>query len=186
MVKLIAFEQISLDGFFADAQGDMNWAHKSDPEWNAFAAENARGGGTLMFGRVTFEMMASFWPTPAARRMAPVVAERMNTMPKVVFSRTIQSSTWSNTEVVCDDMLGRVRALKRESKEGIAIMGSGSIVMQLAEAGLIDEFQFVIDPIALGSGRTLFAGISRQIAMKRLAARTFENGNVVLTYEPVR
>jgi len=78
MPRLIVFNNISLDGYFTDPNGDMSWAHKSDPEWNEFAASNAGGGGVLVFGRVTYEMMASFWPTKQASEMFPEVAAGMN------------------------------------------------------------------------------------------------------------
>jgi len=69
MRKLIVFNQVSLDGYFTDVDGDMSWAHKQDAEWNAFVAENARSGGELLFGRITDELMKSYWPTPAAPRL---------------------------------------------------------------------------------------------------------------------
>ena len=81
MRKLIVFNNVTLDGYFADRNGDMSWAHRQDAEWNAFVGGNASGGGALLFGRVTYELMASFWPTPAAMERAPVVAEGMNNMP---------------------------------------------------------------------------------------------------------
>src|SRR5512135_2853572 len=112
MQRVIAFEQVSLDGFFVDARGDMSWAHKQDPEWKEFAAGNASGGGTLLFGRVTYEMMARFWPTPAAMQSAPVVARAMNEMPKVVFSRTLKNVSWENTTLVKGDLAAEVRKLK--------------------------------------------------------------------------
>lgn len=93
MPVLTVYNQVSLDGYFVDAQGDMNWAKKDpgDTEWNEYVAGNARGGGALVFGRVTYEMMASFWPSPLAARMMPEVAKQMNALPKLVFSRTLQS-----------------------------------------------------------------------------------------------
>ncbi len=185
MRRLIAFEQVSLDGYFVDANGDMSWAHKQDPEWNAFAASNASGGGALLFGRVTYEMMASFWPTPAAIERAPAVAEGMNTMPKVVFSRTLEKASWKNTTLVKRDIAAEVRRMKEESGPGIAILGSGSIVSQLARAGLIDEFQIVVNPIVLGRGRTLFEGVKEKLGLKLIKTRAFGNGNVVLYYEPM-
>ena len=99
MRRLIAFEQVSLDGYFVDANGDMSWAHKQDPEWNEFAAGNAKGDGSLVFGRVTYDMMASFWPSPAALERMPAVAEGMNNLPKVVFSRTLDKVSWKNTRL---------------------------------------------------------------------------------------
>src|SRR5688572_9713524 len=124
MPRLSAFEQVSLDGFFVDAGGDMSWAHKQDPEWNEFAASNASGGGALLFGRVTYEMMASFWPTPAAKQSLPVVAEGMNNMPKVVFSRTLKKASWKNTRLVKGDLAAEVRTMKREPGPDMAILGS--------------------------------------------------------------
>jgi dihydrofolate reductase len=184
MRRLIAFEAVSLDGFFTDAKGDMSWAHKQDPEWNAFAASNASGDGALLFGRVTYEMMASFWPTPAAMETMPAVAEGMNNMPKVVFSRTLEKASWKNTKLVKGDIVAEVRKMKKESGPGMAILGSGTIVSQLAQAGLIDEFQIVVNPIVLGKGRTLFEGVKEKLALKLIKTRAFGNGNVVLYYEP--
>jgi dihydrofolate reductase len=185
MRRLIAFEAVSLDGFFTDAKGDMSWAHKQDPEWNAFAASNASGDGALLFGRVTYEMMASFWPTPAAMETMPAVAEGMNNMPKVVFSRTLEKTSWKNTKLVKGDIVAEVRKMKKESGPGMAILGSGTIVSQLAQAGLIDEFQIVVNPIVLGKGRTLFEGVKEKLALQLIKTRAFGNGNVVLYYEPM-
>jgi dihydrofolate reductase len=185
MRRVIAFEQVSLDGYFVDANGDMSWAHKQDPEWNAFAASNASGGGALLFGRVTYELMARFWPTPAAMERAPVVAEGMNNLPKFVFSRTLEKASWKNTTLVKGDIVAEVRKMKKDPGPGMAILGSGSIVSQLARAGLIDEFQIVVNPIVLGKGRTLFEGVKEKIALKAIRTRAFGNGNVVLYYEPM-
>jgi len=185
MQRVIAFEQVSLDGFFVDAKGDMSWAHKQDPEWNEFSASNASGGGTLLFGRVTYQMMASFWPTPAALQAAPVVARAMNEMPKVVFSRTLTKVSWENTTLVKGDLAAEVRKLKGQTGPGLAILGSGSLVSQLTQAGLIDELQIVVNPIVLGKGRTLFEGVVQKHALRLVKTRAFGNGNVVLCYEPM-
>ena len=101
--RLVLFNQVSLDGYFVDMNGHMSWAHKDDPEWNAFVEENASGGGELLLGRITYELMASFWPTPFAMEQMPVVAERMNNLPKLVFSRTLDEASWNNTKLVRGD-----------------------------------------------------------------------------------
>ena len=176
---------MTLDGFFVDLQGDLNWAHKQDAEWTAFVADNAAAESVLLFGRITYEMMASFWPTPQAIRNLPLVAERMNQLPKVVFSRTLEKAGWNNTRLAKGDLAAEVRKLKQEPGPTMAIMGSGSIVSQLAEAGLIDEFQLVVNPIVLGRGRTMFDGIKRRLTLKQTKTRTFGNGNVLLCYEPL-
>ena len=185
MPRLIVFNSVTLDGYFTDKNGDMSWAHKqSDPEWDEFVEENASGGGVLVFGRITYEMMKSFWPTPAALQHFPVVAERMNNLPKVVFSRTLDQADWKNTTLVNGDLAAEIRKMKEGPGEDMAIMGSGSIVSQLAQEGLIDEFQLVLNPIALGQGRTMFEGIKEKLALKHTKTRAFGNGNVLLCYEP--
>jgi dihydrofolate reductase len=184
MRRLVAFGQVTLDGYFADANGDMSWAHKTDPEFKAFVEENAKSGGTLVMGRVTYEMMASYWPTPMASSNDPIVAERMNASPKIVFSRTLHEASWSNTKLVKGDMATEIRNLKKESGKHMAILGSGSIVAQLAGEGLIDEYMVVVNPIVLGRGRTMFEGIKGRLNLKLTKTRTFGNGCVLLWYEP--
>jgi dihydrofolate reductase len=185
MPKLVVYNAVSLDGYFSDADGDMSWAHKQDPEWQAFVSENASGGGQLLFGRVTYDLMASFWPTPLAARSNPVVVERMNTLRKFVFSTTLDKVSWNNTTLLKGELATEVRKLKQEPGPNIVIMGSGSVVAQLADAGLIDEYQIVLNPLVVGSGRTLFEGVKRKLPMKLARSRAFGNGNVVLLYESV-
>src|SRR5436190_9248124 len=97
MRKLMVFNSTTLDGYFTDQHGDMSWAHKRDPEWNHFVAQNAKSGGELLFGRKTYELMVSFWPTPMATQQFPEVARQMNELPKVVFSRHLEQASWNNT-----------------------------------------------------------------------------------------
>ncbi len=186
MRKLIVFNNVTLDGYFAGPGGDLSWAHgnQNDPEWHAFVAGNAVGGGVILLGRVTYDLMAGYWPTPLARQNDPVVAERMNAGRKIVFSRTMSHADWSNTTLIKDDIVAAVRRLKSEPGEGMAILGSGSITMQLAQARLIDEFQIVVRPVVLGQGHSLFAGLAAPLSLKLMSSRTFSNGNVFLRYEP--
>ncbi len=184
MRKLLAFNHVSLDGYFCTPAGDMSWAHSNDPEWTAFVAGNASGNGALLFGRITYDMMASFWPTPAARQMAPVVAEGMNRMPKYVVSKSLGKVSWSNTTLLHGDLAEEVNGLKATEGPDIVILGSGSIVAQLSRQRLIDEYQMVIRPVVIGAGRTMFEGLPSPMLLKRTNARTFSNGNVVIYYEP--
>jgi dihydrofolate reductase len=187
MGKLVVFNNVSVDGFFVDARGDMSWAHKHDSEWTAFAAENASGrGGTLLFGRVTYQMMASWWPTPMAARQMPEVAAGMNAMSKVVFSRTLKKAdvTWANTRLVARGLVAAVKTLKAERGRSLVVLGSGTIVSQLTAAGLVDELQLVVNPLVLGAGRTLFDGLKAPVELKLKSARPFRNGNIVVTYAP--
>ena len=188
MRKLGVFNSVSLDGYFVDANGDMSWAHTAndDPEWDAFVAGNASGGGVLLFGRITYDLMSRFWPTPQAVQAFPAVAERMNNLPKVVFSKKLDRASWNNTSLVKSDVAAEVRKLKYEPGPDMTILGSGSIVSQLARESLIDEYQFVVIPIILGKGRTLFDGVKEKMAMRLTESRSFGNGNVLLSYEPLK
>lgn len=186
MRTITVFNNVSVDGYFVDAKGDMSWAHRpaSDPAYNAFVSENASGEGELLFGRITYQLMLSYWPTPMAHKNDPAVAEGMNRMRKVVFSRTLHEATWNNTKLVKGDLLQAVRKMKSEEGPPMVILGSGSVVSQLARAGLIDEYQIVMNAIALGKGRTMFDGMTEKLRLKLLRSRVFGNGNVFLSYEP--
>lgn len=187
MRKLVVFNQVTLDGYFAGDNGDIGWAHsdKEDAEWQAFIVGNANSGGTLLFGRVTYELMAAYWPTPAALEQDSAVAKGMNALPKIVFSRTLDSVSWSNTRLVKGGMTTEVRRLKGESGRDLVILGSGSIVSQLTQDGLIDEYQIVLNAVVLGKGRTMFDGVKKQAALKLARTRPFRNGKILLSYERV-
>jgi dihydrofolate reductase len=179
----MVFNSITLDGYFTGENGDLSWAHRAnDPEWNEFVGGNASGNGTLLMGRKTYDMMKAYWPTPQAKQNDQKVAEGMNRSKKVVFSRTLGDPGWENTRVVKNDIVDEVRRLKNESGEGLVLLGSGSIVAQLAQAGLVDAYTFVVVPVVIGKGRTMFEGVDNAPALQRTDVKTFRNGNVVLSY----
>lgn len=179
MRTLKVFESISIDGYFTDAHGDMSFAHvPPDPEFGAWVGENAGSGGELLFGRKTYEMMASFWPTPLAAQQMPEVAKGMNASKKYVATKTLRP-TWENTHRLEGPLVDAVRALKAEEGPPIVVLGSGSVVAQLGEAGLVDQYQLVVIPVALGAGRTLFSARQK---LRLVEQRAFPNGNVVVTY----
>ncbi len=180
--RLNMFNSVSLDGYFTDASNDMSWAHAGgeDAEFQKFVAGNAKGGSALVFGRVTYEMMAGFWPTPMAAQAMPEVAAGMNKARKYVFSRNLQTADWANTTVLNGDPVKEIAKLKRGG--ALTILGSGSIVKQLAAAGLIDDYQLMVCPVILGSGRTLFDGMPGRPTLKLANSRAFKNGKVFLHY----
>jgi len=182
MAQLTSFMQVSVDGCYADATGDMSFAHRDDDESRAFMTENAMGGGMLVFGRVTYEQMAQYWPTALAAENAPAAAASINAMPKVVFSRTLKQTTWQNSRVVKGELVREIRKLKAESKVGIAILGSGSVVAALARENLIDRYQLMIVPVVLGDGKRFLEGVETRPRLTLEKSRTFRNGNVFVTY----
>lgn len=180
MRKLNVFESISVDGYFADANDDMSFAHagREDAEFADWVGKNASSGGELLFGRKTYQMMEAFWPTEMAAKQMPAVARGMNAARKYVASRTLRPA-WNNAELLKGSLVEAVRALKASAGPVITVLGSGSVVAQLGEAGLIDQYQFVIVPVTLGSGRTVF---TKDCQLRLVEQRAFRCGNVVVTY----
>jgi dihydrofolate reductase len=180
MRTISIFEQVSLDGFYASATDDP-WYHaqRADPEFVEFISSNASGNGELLFGRKTYDQMAAFWPTAEAARAMPAVAKGMNAKRKLVASRTMTSAGWQHTQVIRGELVGAVRELKAQPGEPIVILGSGTIVAQLAAANLIDEFQLLVFPLALGAGRTLF---DTRVDLTLVSSRSFANGCVFNVY----
>lgn len=187
MRRLIAFEMLTLDGCYATTDGDLDWAHRRerDAEWDAFVAGNAGSGGELVFGRRTYEMMVSWWPTPAAAQHETQVAEAMNALPKFVCSRTLHDAAWNNTTVLQGDAASRLQALKRSPGADLVILGSGGLVAALAPTGLIDEYHLALIPVVLGRrGKSLFGGAKRGMDLHLTQSRQFGNGNMLLCYRP--
>jgi dihydrofolate reductase len=185
MARVSVFNLVTLDGYFTGEGGDISW-HSVDEEFNIFAEKTANSGNILLFGRITYELMVSYWPTQDAIKNDPVVAQGMNSASKIVFSRTLEKVDWNNARLVKDNMIGEIRKLKQNLDRDMTILGSGSIVAQLAQAGLIDEYQIMLNPVAIGKGRTMFEGIKNRLTMKLKDTMTFGNGNVLLIYEPVK
>lgn len=185
MKKISVFNHVSVDGFFAGPNEEIDWFQAAhDDEWNRFSQEHANfSHNTLMFGRTTYDMMKSWWPTPAGMQMDPHMAHIMNYSPKIVFSTSLKSvedePNWKNTRVLHHMDQDEVRNLDEE----ITILGSGSIVQQLTDLRLIYEYTLVVIPIVLGMGKLLFNDVHR-INLNLVEHRAFRNGIVLLRYQP--
>jgi len=187
MRKLTVFNFITLNGYYKGPGGDISW-HKqiTGEEESEYAKKGAQSGSVLLFGRVTYQMMAGYWPTPAALQQNPGVAEGMNQSEKIVFSKTLKSADWNNTTLVKDDLVTAVKRLKQQPGGPMTILGSGSIAAPLAAEGLIDEYQFMLDPLALGSGTSIFNGLQQQLNLQLKDTKVFKSGIVLLCYQPVK
>jgi dihydrofolate reductase len=189
MRKLQAFTIVSVDGYFAGPNGEIDWFKgEQDEEEQAFSAEVSRMGGTLLFGRTTYEMMKGFWPTPDAIKGDPLMAGAMNRSEKIVFSRTMKPEkdgpVWKNVKVIPDLTPETIMSLKKQGEGGMTILGSGTIVRQLENLGLIDEYQLMVVPVILGTGKYLFKDVKR-MNMMLAGTRVFrKSGKVLLTYRP--
>jgi dihydrofolate reductase len=183
MRKLSSFTFISLNGFFQGANGDIAW-HRHGAEENSYAVEAMKSESILLFGRKTYEMMAGFWPSPMAKENDPVMAKGMNGAEKIVFSRTLTRADWNNTTLLKGDAVAEIRRVKNSPGKDLTILGSGSIVRQCAEQGLIDLFQIMVDPVALGEGTPLFHGLTKPLPLNLVSSRQFKSGVMLLTFEP--
>ncbi|HEU5292089.1 MAG TPA: dihydrofolate reductase family protein [Cyclobacteriaceae bacterium] len=183
MAKLSVFNFISLDGYYKDANNSTDWHQHGGKEEGEFSEQGAQSGSILLFGRVTYEMMESFWPTPMAYEMFAKVADGMNKSEKIVFSKKKKKADWTNTKIINSNIVEEVKKLKK-GKKHMTILGSGSIVTQLAEEGLIDTYMFMVDPIAIGKGTSIFKGLKRQLNLKLISSRPFKSGVVLNQYEP--
>jgi dihydrofolate reductase len=153
-----------------------------DEEFNKFAIEQLDSVDTLLFGRVTYEMMASYWPTPNALADDPLVAGKMNSLPKIVFSKTLSSPKWQNTRLIKDNFAQEVAKLKQQSGKDLIIFGSSDLAVTFIEQDLIDEYRIMVNPVALGIGKSLFKGIQTRLELKFLKTKVFRSGNVLLYY----
>jgi dihydrofolate reductase len=188
MRRIIVQEMITVDGFFAGPNGEIDW-HVVDDEFNEYAIATLDTTDAHLYGRVTFEGMVSYWPTPVATTNDPVVADKMNTTPKYVFSQTLghaEWGTWNNAHLLQGDMAAETERLKQQPGKDIFIFGSGSIVSALTRLGLVDEYRLFVNPVVLGSGRPLFTGMPESFKLRLVSSRQFGSGNVLLTYVPVR
>jgi len=184
MRKVIVSNLVSLDGFIARPNGDLDWFVVNDEFFN-YSYDLLTKVDTILYGRVTYQGMASYWPT--VTNPDDKTAERINNLPKVVFSKTLSSTPWgqwNNARLVKDNIGAEVTRLKQQSGKDMAIYGSGSIVSVLAQLGLIDEYQLVVCPVILGKGVSQFQTVEPSIKLNLLKSTPFKNGSVLSYYAP--
>ena len=183
MRKIIFWNLISIDGFFEGPNSETDW-HNVDDEFNEFAVAFLGTLDTLLFGRKTYELMAGYWPTDMAVDDDPFVAAKMNSLKKVVFSKTLSTAGWENTRLVKENIKEEVEKIKNEPGRDIAVFGSSDLSVELMKHDLIDEFRVLINPVILGGGKTIFKGISGRYKLKLIDTKVFKSGNVLLYYQP--
>jgi dihydrofolate reductase len=172
---------MTLDGFF---DGVEKWAldwhqYAWGEELERMSIEQLRAADLLLFGRVTYVGMAAYWKTAQGE-----VATYMNSLPKAVFSRTLDKVDWHNTKLLKGDVKREVEALKRAGEKNIFVFGSGGLSATLLEQGLFDEYRLCLVPVVLGSGKQLFGRELSRLRLKLLESRPLASGSVLLRYAP--
>lgn len=183
MRKIFSFMVVTVDGYYEGPNQEFDWP-VVDEEFNEFALEQLDEIDTLLFGRVTYQGMAAYWPTPAAEADDPSVAARMNGISKIVISRTLNEAEWANTRLIKNGVAEELTRLKQQSGKALAIFGSSNLTVSLLESGLVDELRIMVNPVVLGAGKSLFKTANKRIRLKLLKSRPFSSGNVLLYYEP--
>lgn len=197
MRRIVLFDRVSAEGYFSGPDGNLNWT-VSDDELDRSAADAIEGSGpgTMLFGRRTYQQFESFWPhalsdAPAAPsphrpgHASPelrAMAVWINESTKIVFSKTLKQVTWKNSRLLHELDPKEIETLKRQPGMDMMIFGSGSIASQLTQHGLIDEYQLIVSPVLLGTGRSLINGVTRSVRLELLEAKAFASGNVRLRY----
>jgi dihydrofolate reductase len=181
MRKIIISEMVTPDGYFAGPIGELDWFF-----WNEEMAKNAIDlmsiVDTILFGRVTYELMASYWPSASAPTEDPIIIDKMNNLPKIVFSKTLEKVEWNNTKLIKEITAEEILKMKNQPGKNMVIYGSGSVVSTLMNLGLIDEYHLLVNPVVLGIGKPLFKNIEDRYNLKLVKAKTFTNGVVLLDY----
>ncbi len=183
MAKLTTFNFITLDGYFKGPNNDISW-HRHGGEEAEFSLQNMSLGHTILLGRVTYEMMAGFWQSPQAAATMPEMARHMNDANKIVFSNTLSEATWKNTRIIKSNIAEEVRKLKLAEERDMTILGSGTIITLFTEHNLIDEYQLMVDPVAIGNGTPIFKGITRKLDLELTHSKKFLSGVILLCYVP--
>lgn len=190
MRKIVVFNLISLDGFFAGEDGNIDW-HMVDDEFNDFAVEQTASFGAIIFGKTTYKMFEEFWPVFAKASVGKPtlsadekIAKTIDEVEKFVFSKSLQDVTWKNTKLFHEINPEEVKQWKDQPGGDMVIFGSGTIVQQMTNLGLIDEYRLMVNPVVLGKGKSMFADTKAMLKLKLLNSRIFKNGNVLLYYQP--
>lgn len=188
MRKAVQFMHVSLDGFVAGSNGEMDWI-KVDAEIFEYAGMRTSESDTALYGRVTFGMMEAYWPTaanqPNATKHTIEHAAWYNKVDKVVLSKTLKGKTFNNTTIISENAGDHVRKLKQSNGKEIIIFGSPSASHSLMREGLIDELWLFVNPILIGKGIPLFKDVPGKINLKLLKNHAFSNGVVCLHYTKI-
>jgi dihydrofolate reductase len=193
--RIVAFNRVSVDGYFTTTDGTLDWV-VPDEELDRLGAEGPPGGLTILFGRRTYKNFESFWPhaisdSPTARdphttgresENIRAIGKRINEATKIVFSKTLKDVTWNNSRLLHDIDVRAIEEMKAQPGNDIMIFGSGTVVSQLTEHGLVDDYHFIVTPVLLGAGRTLISDVSKRVRLDLSEVKPYASGNVMLKY----
>ena len=185
MRKLIVSNLATVDGFFAGPNREIDW-FIVDKEFISYSEKMLNSADLLLFGRITYQVMVSYWSTQHAITNDPVVAERMNNLAKIVFSKTLQGVEWNNTKLATQCTIEEIETLKQQPGKDIVVLGSAQIASALTQLGLVDEYRIILNPLILGAGKPLFGGIDGRLPLQLLRSATHKSGNLILYYRPIK
>ena len=189
MRNLIFFMHTSLDGFVAGPNGELNWL-KLDEDMLDHVAAMTNNADTALYGRVTYQLMESYWPKAGekanATKHTKEHAKWYSKVPKVVLSKTLNESELINTIVISENLPDRINELKQQEGKNILIFGSPTASLSLLNSELIDEFWFFVNPVIVGKGIPLFKKVNEKILLELAETKTFSCGVIALHYKTKR
>lgn len=189
MRKVIFQMMVSLDGFIEGPKQDLSW-HLVDDEFNKYAIDLLHSIDTIIFGRIAYELFESFWPAamtdPSTTPDNLDIANQMNDMHKIVFSKTMEKVEWKNSKLIQQLVPEEITKMKQQEGKDMVIFGGAGIAQSFMRHELIDEYRIMVNPIILGKGKPLFEDMTHRMNLKLMKTRTFNSGVVMLVYEPTK
>jgi dihydrofolate reductase len=171
---------VTLDGFMEGPKRELDYtAQVVDEDFDRYATNMLKSIDTILLGRVTYQLFAGYWPSATGPD-----ADRLNELPKIVFSRTLEKVEWKNSRLVKGDVAEEVARLKQQPGKDLALFGSADLASTFIQLGLIDEYRIFVTPFVLAGGTPMFKDIKDRIALKLLKATTWSSGVVALYYQP--
>jgi len=186
MRKIIVSNLITIDGYFEGLNNDLGWFVTGE-DFLEYAAKQLEEVDAILFGRITYEMMASYWPAaPAESGAIAIIKEKMNSLHKVVFSKTLGKAEWNNSVIIKEHITDEIKKLKQQPGKDMVIFGSGTLVSELTSLKLIDEYRLIINPVILGNGNPMFKSINEKIGLQLINTKTLASGSIILYYQPTK
>ena len=183
MRKIIVSNLITIDGYFEGLNQDLSW-FVTDSDFFDFAVKQLDEVDTILFGRITYEQMAAYWPDAKTDDAAmAAIKDKMNSLQKIVFSRTLKNAEWNNTKIITEHITDEIIKLKQQPGKDMVIFGSGTLVSELTHLKLIDEYRLIINPVILGNGNPLFKSINERVNLKLINMKILESGSFIIYYQ---
>lgn len=193
MRKVVVSIFLSLDASFEGPNKELDW-HVWDNEMEKYMSDFLNNVDAILLGRVAYQLLADYWPVAIPKPTMPrnpgeehpLIIEKMNSLPKIILSKTLEKVEWKNSRLIKEDVKKEILKIKQQPGKDLVLFGGADIASTLLQLGLIDEYRIILNPVVLSNGRPFFKDIKEQLSLRLLKTRTFSCGNVILYYQPIK